>query len=212
MGAVKDTTRALVQFLEARTRQTTARGKFPAPWFSAGGRRPVDHGARKRAAEWRAYQATWQTPIDQLECSAQRFYTLRRNVLGLNRKQTARLLRVGVQSVLNWESGTHPVPFYAFLSLFLISESQHYRLANEAWRDWEFKQRYDPDPRIRKHVTYIVNRKTGAAFTPEDLNRFDHQMARLAALESENLNAVADAITSKVPGTGNRPPPRGRKP
>ena len=159
---------------------------FPPPWFAEGGRRRMDHGARKRAAEWRAYQAAWRAPIDQLECSAQRFYTLRRNVLGLNRKQTARLLRVSVGSVLNWEQGRHPVPFYAFLSLFLISDSQHYRLANEAWRDWDFVQYFNADQRIMKKVTCFINRKTGAAFTPDDLNRYSHQMARLAMLESES--------------------------
>ena len=167
----------------------TKPSQFPAPWH-ADGRPRADHKARKRAAEWRAYQATWYAPIDQLECNAERFYYLRRNVLGLNRKQAARLLRVGVNSVLNWEKGKHPVPFYAYLSLYLISESQHYRLSNEAWRDWEIKQRYDAS-RDGQHkggdVVYLVNRITGDAFTPQELLSYGLNMQRLAALKDAEM-------------------------
>jgi hypothetical protein len=172
--------------------------KFPPPWH-ADGRRRADHGARKRISQWRAYQATWRKPIDQLECNAERFHYLRRHVLMLNRKQTAQLLRVSVSSLLNWESGVHPTPFYAYLSLLLISESQHYRLANEAWRDWEFTEILDAS-RHGQHkggfVTYISNRKIGAAFTPEELERYSLQMSRLAALESANaeLREQVDAL------------------
>jgi DNA-binding transcriptional regulator YiaG len=81
------------------------------------GQRRSDHGARRREVERRAYQAAWQKPLDQIECSAEHFYNLRRNVLSMNRKQAARLLRIGVQSVLNWENGVHPVPFGMFCAL-----------------------------------------------------------------------------------------------
>lgn len=186
MGAVierKDDLPALAEVLE----QTAPRGspQFPAPRFSL----VADHGARKRAALWQAYQAAWQKPIDELECSAERFYNLRRNVLSLNRKQTARLLRVGVTSVLNWETGVHPVPFYAYLALLLVSESLHYRLANEEWQDWQMVERFNADgalPRKKQRsVSYLVNRRTGASYTPEVLDYIHEQVARASAIESE---------------------------
>ncbi len=145
--------------------------------------------ARKREAEWRAYQATWQKPIDEIVCTAEDFYQLRRNVLGLNRHETARLFRVSVKKVLNWERGTTELPFYAYLALLLVSQSQHYRLANEAWRDWEFGERYDANARLpmkrQGQVFFLVNRKTGAYFEPEHLNSLHATMQELARLDSK---------------------------
>lgn len=170
----------------------TGPAKFPQPYVAKKkpGQRGRDHGARRREAEWRAYQATWQRPIDAIKCGPELFYNLRRNVLVLNRKQCARLLRVHVSSVLFWETGKHPVPFYAYLALLLVSESQHYKLANDAWRDWEFIDRIDTDSRDQyagrtRHITEIVNRKTGATFTPEALNYIHWQIQKAAALEGE---------------------------
>lgn len=177
----------------------TGPAKFPPPRILVPRKRRddpnrarADHRARKRENEWRAYQATWQRPINQLKCSAERFYDLRRNVLVLNRKQAARLLRVGVTSVLNWETGVHPVPFYAYLALLLVSESQHFRLANWAWRHWEFIQRVDSDSRNQYsghelHITELVNRKTGTHFSPQELDRFYWQLQQAIALESEAI-------------------------
>ncbi len=158
--------------------------RFPAPAFVARqpGQRRVDHGARKHEAEWRAYQAAWQQPINEIRCSAEAFHHQRRYALMLNRKQTARLLRVSVNSVLNWEYGVHPVPFAAYLALLLISQSEHYRLSGEAWRDFELRQRFNPDQRAsrKKHgyVVELVDRITGAAFTPDDLRRYSQMTGR----------------------------------
>jgi transcriptional regulator with XRE-family HTH domain len=190
---------------EAQVAALRDRAKFQPPLFAMRkpGQRRKDHGARKREAEWRAYQGTWQRPIDELECTAEAFYNLRRNALGLNREQAGRLLRVGSQSLLNWEHGRHPVPFYAFLAMLLISESQHYRLANEAWREWEFVQRFDADASLpvkqRKHVATLVNRETGAHFTPDELDRLHFTMQKLVQLESENraLRGKVEALTSE---------------
>src|SRR5262249_42878988 len=152
--------------------------RFPAPAFVARqpGQRRVDHGARKHEAEWRAYQASWQAPINELRCSAEHFHHLRRYVLMLNRMQTARLLRVSVNSVLNWEHGVHPVPFPAYLALLLVSQSEHYRLAGAPWQDFELRQRFNADVRAPKrergYVVELVDRVTGAVFTPDVLRRY----------------------------------------
>lgn len=163
---------------------------FPAPRFAlrAPGQRKLDHGARARIAEWRAHQATWSKPIDAMECDAQRFHHLRRHVLYLNRKQTARILRASVNTVLNWENGTHPVPFYAYLALVLISESLQYRFANEAWRDWKITQRFNADSKLphkeRGYVAELSNASTGATFLPKDLEDYRLKMYLFAAVET----------------------------
>ena len=169
--------------------------KFPQPYVAKKkpGQRVRDHGARRRESEWRTYQAAWQKPIDAMPaCSPELFYNLRRNVLVLNRKQCARLLRVHVSSVLFWETGKHPVPFHAYLALLLASESQHYRLASEAWRDWQFIERIDTDSRYQyknrvRHITEIVNHTIGAHFTPSDLERFHELRTQAEALQGEAL-------------------------
>lgn len=176
--------------------------KYPRPYVAMRkpGQRLKDHGARQREREWTAYHATWQRPIDELVCTAAAFYNLRRNVLVLNRKQTARLLRVGVKSVLNWETGAHPVPFYAYLALILIAESEHYRLASFAWRDWNFIDRMSEDSFAKqKIITEIVNFQTGAHFTPDELNRFHFLLLQAGALEAEvaKANAKVDALTQE---------------
>ncbi len=170
--------------------------KYPRPWVvrRKPGQRKLDHGARLRAAEWRAYQALWQKRINEISSpTGEAFYNLRRNVLVLNRKQCARLLRVGVQSVLNWETSVHPVPFYAYLALLLISESQHYRLASEAWKDWSFLERLPDDAfqqrkgRRENIITELVNRKLGAAFTPRQLEWYHVLMQQAVATLEANV-------------------------
>jgi DNA-binding transcriptional regulator YiaG len=179
----------------------TGRTKFPRPYVALRqpGQRRRDHGARRREAEWRAYQAAWQKPIDEMRCSPEAFFHLRRNVLVLNRKQCARLLRVSVGAVFFWETGRHPVPFPAFLALQLVSESTHYRLANYAWRDWQFIERLPEDSfairrgRRDNEITEIVNRKTGAHFTPDELDHYFAITQQAIALQSE-----AEALHRKV--------------
>ncbi len=172
----------------------------PPPLFAKRqpGQRTLDHGAQNRIAEWRAYQATWQKPIDEIEFNAERFYNLRRNILGLNRKQTARILRAHTNSILNWENGTHPPPFYAYLALLLISQSLHYRLAHDSWKDWEIVERFNSDSRApaaeRKHVAALVNRTTGAHFSPGDLDRYNEAMNKLAQLEADNFALRAENL------------------
>lgn len=158
--------------------------QFLEPRFTVKG----DHTKRKRWAEAQAYRATWVRPIDAIpNPDGQEFFNLRRNVLGLNRKQTARLLRVGVQSVLNWERGTHPVPFYAYLALKLITESLHYKFSVEAWKGWELTQRFDAGVRGKnQYVTELVNRETGAHFSPENLNSMWLALQKVVALRDEN--------------------------
>jgi transcriptional regulator with XRE-family HTH domain len=175
--------------------------KFLPPRFLVRkpGQRRADSGPRRRAEEWRAYQATWQRPINELECDRERFFSLRRYALNLNRKEAARLLRVSVGSVLNWERGTHPVPFYAYLALLLVSESLHYRFASVQWRDWEMVQRYEAGQGHRNRRGYraeLVNQRLGLWFSPKDLERYALGMQRLVALEEENreLRDKADAL------------------
>lgn len=180
--------------------------KHPRPWVALRkpGQRKKDHGARKREAEWRAYKALWQKPIDEIrDPEGEDFYQLRRNVLGLNRKQCARLLRVSVSSVLFWETGRHPVPFYAYAMLLFVSESQAYRLASYQWRDWRFVERFNSDavlPRKQQRSTaYLVNRRTGACFSSEDLDYIYLQVQRLAQLEGEalELRQRVDGLTTE---------------
>jgi DNA-binding transcriptional regulator YiaG len=184
--------------------------QFPRPYIAMRkqGQRRKDHGARRREAEWRAYQALWQKPIDKLRTpSGDDFYSLRRNILMLNRKQCARLLRCGVQSVLNWETGRHPVPFYAYLALLLTSESVHYRLASDAWKDWDFIERLPENAFDRpkrggsRYITEMVNRKTGAHFTPDELCRYHMQIQQLRMLESQvrELHEKVSALTRRTP-------------
>jgi hypothetical protein len=167
------------------------------------GQRVKDHGARQHEAEWRAYQAAWQKPINEMRGTAEEFYQLRRTVLGLNRKQTGRLLRVSVNTVLNWEHGVYPVPFYAYLALVLVAESVHYKLANEQWRDWHFIERFNADQalpaRQRKHVACLVHPESGACFSAEDLLAIHYQMQKLAALEGEalKLRGEVDTLTAE---------------
>jgi hypothetical protein len=182
------------------------RPQFPVPRtvVRAPGQRRLDHGARSRLAEWRAYRAAWQGPINALECSAEAFYHLRRDVLTLNRKQTARLLRASVNSVLNWEHGVHPVPFYAYLALLLISEAVQYRFANTAWKDWDLAQYYDADPRLPKqkrgYVSKLVNRELDIALTPQDLEKYAARMWHANNLEAHNatLRAEVEELTREI--------------
>jgi DNA-binding transcriptional regulator YiaG len=181
--------------------------KFPRVEFArkAPGQRVRDHGARRREAEWKAYQASWQTPINELKCDAGAFYTLRRHVLNLNRLQTARLLRVAVNSVLNWEHGTHPVPFPAFLALHMIAQSLQYHFADTAWRDWELRCHWDEVPGRRKvsgnaqYSTYLYNRRTGYSHTPEQLNQFwiVSQMAEAFKSTNRELCERIENLTSE---------------
>lgn len=167
--------------------------QFPPPYVSRRkpGQRRKDHGARKRDAEWRAYQGAWMKPINEMRCTAEDFHHVRRNVLVLNRAQTARVLRTSVSSILNWELGTHPVPFHAYLALVMISESLHFKLENEQWRDWRFEAWYNHAPglpaRERKNTAYLVHRASGACFSSADLLQIHTQMVRLAAIESEAI-------------------------
>lgn len=223
-----DLPRTMLPANDKDTSEKLDRKKFLPPRFLVRkpGQRRADHGARRHDAEWRAYQAAWQKPIDELECNKDRFFFLRRHVLVLNRKQTARLLRVSINSVLNWEHGVYPVPFSAMLALLLISESMRYRLASEAWRDWEFSQRFNSDvalpTKARRHVTYLHNAKTGACFEPEELNRLHYTMQRIALLDSENIELrqcvaaltrentelremfLADGVTTELRGMRDR--------
>jgi DNA-binding transcriptional regulator YiaG len=154
--------------------------------------------------EWRAYQAAWQKPIDEMTCTAEAFHHVRRHVLNLNRKQTARLLRVSVSSLINWETGVHPVPFPAYVALLLISESQHYRLASEAWRDWEFIERLPDDAfQTRKggrdnYIHEFVNRRLGLAFTARDLEQHWLRVQEAPALKDEvaKLRAQVGELTA----------------
>ena len=165
------------------------------------GQRLRDHGARRRENAWRAFQAAWQKPINEMRGTAEEFFHIRRNVLVLNRVQTARLLRVTKDSVLKWEHGVHPVPFYAFLALLLISESVHYKLANEQWKDWHFAERFDADQVLpakkRKSIAYLIHRRSGACFSSDDLLFIHGQIQKLAQLESEAL-ALRDKVDELV--------------
>lgn len=172
---------------------------YPRPWvvLKEPGQRKRDHRARRREKEWKAYRALWQKPIDQIRTpTGEDFYNLRRNILLLNRKQTARVLRCGVQSVLNWETGRHPVPFYAYLALQLMSEATHYRLASAAWSEWQIIERTDTDS-TRQYskrgsgiVTELIHPPTGAAFTPDQLKRFHFLMQQAVAASSENITLL----------------------
>lgn len=152
------------------------------------------HAARKQAAQHRVFLACWHGRVDELQCTPERFHELRRDVLLLNREQTARVLRVGRSTVANWESARNPVPFTAFLALLLIAESERYRLApDEQWRDWEFIQWL---PHGQKNpVTFFVNGKTGSCHTAEDMEALAVHWSKLrvAALDSENC-ALRDKV------------------
>lgn len=108
---------------------------------------------------------------------------------------------MSVSSLINWENGVHPVPFYAYLALLLVSESQHYKLASYDWRDWRFIERGNTDSRQQyrgreSRITELVNPTLGAAFTPRQLENYHLLMQQAAAALSANvmLQAKVDEL------------------
>lgn len=162
----------------------------------------ADHAARSRRAEWRAHNAGLAARVSDLRASADDFLRLRRYMLNMNRAQAARVLRVDHDSIYNWETGKHRLPFPVYLALHLLHESVAYKFADEAWRDWRIVQRYDTPRRnvgLPGDVSEITNAKLGAAFTPADLEHFHFAMQEVEILQAQNaeLRNKVDALTAE---------------
>jgi len=147
-----------------------------------------------------AYVAAWAQPYMQIrQASGEEFFQLRRYILQLSRADVARLLRVAKNTIWDWETCRTRLPFSAYFSLRLIAESLRFRLASEAWRDWELDQHCVVSGTKRREATYLRNMKTGACFEPQDLEDFwlVAQRAQMLADNEHDLRARADALTGE---------------
>jgi transcriptional regulator with XRE-family HTH domain len=145
-----------------------------------------------------AYVAAWSQPYMQLrQADGEEFFQLRRHVLQLSRADVARLLRVAKNTVWDWETGRTRLPFCAFFALRLIAESLRFRLASEAWRDWELDEHCVVTMTKRREATYLRNTKTGACVEPRDLENLYLVMQRVQQLDDTNhvLQAQVEALT-----------------
>lgn len=165
-----------------RVRPKTALALLPA--------RTSKHRDRREAAR-RAFHVTWRAPIDRLACTAEAFRELRRDVLNLTQRDTARLLRVSLASIKHWERGKYPTPFAYYLALLLISEGERYRMAPAEWEGWQFVEHYDAG--LRRIISAMVNPTAGLSFTNDQLENFALSMQKL-----EWLNAAISMLQSKV--------------
>jgi len=151
------------------------------------------------AAAHAAYVAAWSQPYMQIpQADGEEFFRLRRHILQLSRADVARLLRVAKNTVWDWETDRRRVPFSAFFALRLIAESLRFRLASEAWRDWELDEHCVVSGNTEmREATYLRNTKTGACFEPRDLDNF-YLMAQRVQMLADNeheLRARVDALT-----------------
>jgi transcriptional regulator with XRE-family HTH domain len=146
-----------------------------------------------------AYVAAWSQPYMQIrQADGEEFFQLRRHVLQLSRADVARLLRVAKNTVWDWETGRTRLPFCAFFALRLISESLRFRLASEAWRDWELDEHCVVSGNTEmREATYLRNSKIGACFEPHDLENLHLVMQRVQQLDDTNreLQARVEALT-----------------
>ncbi|MEO8717900.1 MAG: hypothetical protein ABI423_06730 [Burkholderiales bacterium] len=161
--------------------------------------------------------AAWSQPYMQIpQADGERFFELRRHVLQLSRADVARLLRVAKNTVWDWETDRRRVPFSAFFALRLIADSLRFRLAAEAWRDWELDEHVKIHQGRALEQTYLRNVKTGACFEPKDLDNFylmaqrvqmltdnEHELkARIESLTCENTALrelfLSDGVTSQL--------------
>jgi len=148
-----------------------------------------------------AYIAAWSQPYMKIpQADGEEFFRLRRFVLNLSRADVARLLRVAKNTIWDWETNRRRLPFSAFFALRLIAESLRFRLAAEAWRDWELDEHCVVSGNTaRREATYLRNVKTGACFEPQDLDDFYlvAQRAQMLADNEHDLRARADALTGE---------------
>jgi transcriptional regulator with XRE-family HTH domain len=151
------------------------------------------------AAAHASYVAAWSQPYMQIrQADGEEFFQLRRHVLQLSRADVARLLRVAKNTVWDWETGRTRLPFCAFFALRLIAESLRFRLASEAWRDWELDERCVVSGSTeRREATYLRNKRSGACFEPDDLENLYLVMQRVQQLDDTNheLKASVEALT-----------------
>lgn len=146
-----------------------------------------------------AYAAAWAQPYAEIRTAdGAEFFQLRRHVLQLSRADVARLLRVSTNAVRGWETDRCRVPFSAFFALRLIAESLRFRLASQAWSNWQLEDGHQMTRtgKVREAV-YLKNTETGACFEPEDLNNFwlTAQRVQMLADNEANLKARVEALT-----------------
>lgn len=146
---------------------------------------------------WVGYRPRWMLEAEQPASIAPiTFKQLRAWTLCMSAAQCAAFLRVDVAEIEQWEDGTAPIPYAAFIALRLAVDIEYLPHQVKAWEDW----RIIPDG---VHVGMLINRKTGAMYSETEINALSHTAAAAnrakerAEKENAKLREQLDYLTAE---------------
>lgn len=120
---------------------------------------------------WAGYRPRWLREAEmQATVEPLAFKQLRAWTLCMSFEQCAAFLRVDASEIEQWEAGTAPIPYAAFIALRLAVNIEYLPHQVKAWADWWII----PDG---EHVGMLMNRKTGAMFSEPEINALSHTVA-----------------------------------
>lgn len=158
---------------------------------------PFDKRVNPDNPRWAGYRPRWLQEAEQPVTIAPIAFTqLRAWTLCMSLAQCAAFLRVEAADIEQWEAGTAPIPYAAYIALRLDVDLEYLPHQIKAWADWKIIEG-------GAHIGMLMNRKTGVMYAEGEINALSFTATAAvrakdrAEKESEKLRRRLDAMNAE---------------